>query len=192
VTYQSIDYVHPALDLVNSQHGRGPDLLDDRRWLEGYLNHWGYSPTELPNEREWKQLNDLRALMRRIVERADRGGTPARGDVSQLNDVIRAVPVSRVLEHTGARFELQLVPARRGWRWVRAEIAAALGELLAGDDAGRIKVCDNEECRFAFYDGSRNRSRRWCSHTTCGNRNKVQAFRARQRQARGARYSASR
>ena len=62
-----------------------------------------------------------------------------------------------------------------------SELAAEFVELLSRGELDRIKVCDNEDCRFAFYDGSRNRARRWCSHTTCGNRHKVKQFRARRR-----------
>jgi predicted RNA-binding Zn ribbon-like protein len=78
---------------------------------------------------------------------------------------------------------------------VLSELAFALSELLARGEVDRIKVCDNVDCRFAFYDASKNRSRRWCAHTTCGNRHKVKQFRARRRKAargEGNRYSASR
>jgi hypothetical protein len=43
----------------------------------------------------------------------------------------------------------------------------------------RLKLCDADTCRYAFYDGSRNRSGRWCDMAVCGNRAKTQAFRAR-------------
>ena len=33
----------------------------------------------------------------------------------------------------------------------------------------RLKVCPNDDCAWAFYDESRNRSRRWCSMNVCGN-----------------------
>ena len=43
----------------------------------------------------------------------------------------------------------------------------------------RLKVCLNDECRWAFYDHARNKSAKWCSMAVCGNRMKVRAFRAR-------------
>jgi predicted RNA-binding Zn ribbon-like protein len=42
-------------------------------------------------------------------------------------------------------------------------------------------VCAAEDCRWAFYDRSRNRSRTWCSMEECGNRAKARSYRARQR-----------
>ena len=43
----------------------------------------------------------------------------------------------------------------------------------------RLKLCDMHTCRYAFYDGSRNRSGRWCSMAICGNRAKTRAYRRR-------------
>jgi predicted RNA-binding Zn ribbon-like protein len=65
-------------------------------------------------------------------------------------------------------------------------IAAPLGRLLAivveAQAAGtwvRLKACLAEDCHWAFYDASRNRSRTWCSMRVCGNRAKARAYRAR-------------
>jgi predicted RNA-binding Zn ribbon-like protein len=67
-----------------------------------------------------------------------------------------------------------------------AGIAAPLGRLLAivmeAQAAGtwvRLKACPAEDCHWAFYDASRNRSRTWCSMQVCGNRAKARAYRAR-------------
>jgi predicted RNA-binding Zn ribbon-like protein len=45
----------------------------------------------------------------------------------------------------------------------------------------RLKVCGNSECRWVFYDRSRNRQGHWCEMAVCGNRLKNRAFRARRR-----------
>jgi predicted RNA-binding Zn ribbon-like protein len=45
----------------------------------------------------------------------------------------------------------------------------------------RLKVCGNSECRWVFYDRSRNRQGHWCEMALCGNRLKNRAFRARRR-----------
>ena len=40
-------------------------------------------------------------------------------------------------------------------------------------------MCGNSECRWAFYDRSRNQQGLWCEMAVCGNRLKNRAFRAR-------------
>ena len=68
-----------------------------------------------------------------------------------------------------------------------APVATAVARLLAAVDQARadgvwerLKVCARDECRWAYYDASRNRSGRWCSMTDCGNRVKMRrAYAAR-------------
>jgi predicted RNA-binding Zn ribbon-like protein len=43
----------------------------------------------------------------------------------------------------------------------------------------RLKVCRNEGCLWAFYDGSKNRSGSWCTMDVCGSRAKMRAYRQR-------------
>ena len=47
----------------------------------------------------------------------------------------------------------------------------------------RLKVCPADDCRWAFYDFSRNHSRTWCSMSSCGNRAKARSYRSRQPKA---------
>jgi predicted RNA-binding Zn ribbon-like protein len=42
-----------------------------------------------------------------------------------------------------------------------------------------MRVCPNPDCRWMFYDHSKNRSGRWCQMAECGNRAKVRAYRER-------------
>lgn len=44
----------------------------------------------------------------------------------------------------------------------------------------RVKLCNAETCRYAYYDRSRNGSRAWCSMEICGNRQKARSFRSKQ------------
>jgi predicted RNA-binding Zn ribbon-like protein len=49
---------------------------------------------------------------------------------------------------------------------------------------GRLKACEREVCRWAFYDRSMNRSGHWCSMSVCGQREKSRRA-YRRRRARG-------
>ncbi len=57
-------------------------------------------------------------------------------------------------------------------------VAVALAAMLDGSWQ-RLKACRN--CRWAFYDYSKNRSATWCSMQLCGNRTKTRAYRRRKR-----------
>jgi predicted RNA-binding Zn ribbon-like protein len=73
-----------------------------------------------------------------------------------------------------------LAPADTGPRAGLAAVLAAVAALARTGEWRRLKVCPADDCQWAFYDESRNRSRRWCSMEVCGNRAKLRAFRDRQ------------
>ncbi len=57
-------------------------------------------------------------------------------------------------------------------------LVAAVGAASEGTWR-RLKACRNEGCRWAFYDGSKNRSGSWCTMDVCGSRAKMRAYRRR-------------
>jgi len=95
----------------------------------------------------------------------------------------------RVLNQTSERASLSVRFTDEGWSVCACGVPGvrgAFGRLLAivadAQGAGtwqRLKVCAADDCAWAYYDVSRNRSRRWCSMDVCGNRAKVSAFRGR-------------
>jgi predicted RNA-binding Zn ribbon-like protein len=70
-----------------------------------------------------------------------------------------------------------------------ASLAADLLDLLAGPDIEKVKHCSHPYCTRLYIDLSRAQNRQWCGMSTCGNRAKVQAFRARQRAVSGSSQS---
>jgi predicted RNA-binding Zn ribbon-like protein len=65
-------------------------------------------------------------------------------------------------------------------------VAGAMGRLLAlvaaAQEEGtwpRLKACLADDCQWAFFDRSRNRSAVWCDMKVCGNRQKVRSYRER-------------
>ncbi|MGY8903699.1 MAG: CGNR zinc finger domain-containing protein [Burkholderiales bacterium] len=60
-------------------------------------------------------------------------------------------------------------------------VAQAIAELLAHGDFSLIRKCESPDCTLWFYDRTKSHKRRWCSMAVCGNRMKVAAFRARQK-----------
>ncbi|MFP2927453.1 CGNR zinc finger domain-containing protein [Pyxidicoccus sp. 3LG] len=67
--------------------------------------------------------------------------------------------------------------AEGGWKALGAVFAAVVTAQQDGRWE-RLKVCPAGDCQCAFYDTSKNRSGRWCSMRVCGNRMKLQRFRA--------------
>ncbi|HEY0534746.1 MAG TPA: CGNR zinc finger domain-containing protein [Actinoplanes sp.] len=86
-----------------------------------------------------------------------------------------------------AGFPLRLAPDPTGGLRLTATsgvpgldmIVETVAASVAGGGWNRLKLCSAADCRWAFYDTSRNGGGRWCSMEVCGNRNKTRAYRRR-------------
>src|SRR6476469_2828121 len=70
-------------------------------------------------------------------------------------------------------------PAAAGVRGALGHILAQVCAEMADGTWERMKACRADDCKFAFLDTAKNRSRAWCSMQSCGNRAKVAADRER-------------
>jgi hypothetical protein len=75
----------------------------------------------------------------------------------------------------------RLLPVGDGVDRALSGILVAVAAAGLDGSWGRLKAC--RQCRWAFYDRSKNRSGAWCAMRVCGNRTKNRSYRAR----RGAR-----
>ncbi|WP_037501763.1 CGNR zinc finger domain-containing protein [Solirubrobacter soli] len=104
----------------------------------------------------------------------------ARAFRERLRAVLSGEPVS-----LDATLTVRLEPA--GPRLEGSDaVSRVLAVIAASTSWDRVKVCSAEDCRWAFFDTSRNHSRTWCSMSDCGNRAKARAYRARQSPNAGA------
>lgn len=120
-----------------------------------------------------RAARDLReALRAALVAHDEHDATAADGAA------LATVPLHLTIRGDGS---VDLVAAGSGRSPVLGRLAAAIPAAMADGTWWRTKVCPRDDCLWAFYDRSRNRSRRWCSMEVCGNREKTRTFRERQR-----------
>ena len=92
---------------------------------------------------------------------------------SELNSSLARAPgLLRVIK-TSDRIEAEWSSAGEGLPQVFFAVLTSAAQLLASDRLGRIRECSAADCTWLFVDESRNRSRRWCDMTSCGNRMKA-------------------
>ena len=72
-------------------------------------------------------------------------------------------------------------PEAKGVDGAIGAMLAIVAASIADGTWDRLKACAADDCHWAFYDHTRNRSGRWCSMAVCGNRAKVERFRERAR-----------
>jgi predicted RNA-binding Zn ribbon-like protein len=74
-----------------------------------------------------------------------------------------------------------LVPEAGGVKGAFGRIVAIAFHAELDGRWEHLKECADEDCSSVFFDRSKNHSGRWCSMQSCGNRNKVRAWRERQK-----------
>ena len=93
-------------------------------------------------------------------------------------------------ELAAARARERVVAGEEGfeWEWDRPTpgldrmlwpVVRSAAELLTSAELGFARECQGEDCGWLFLDTSRNRTRRWCDMSDCGNLAKVRRFRRR-------------
>jgi predicted RNA-binding Zn ribbon-like protein len=146
--------------------------------LAAWLTAQGLLPGgEVLGEDDLREAIEVREALRELLEgNAGHGVRPAA--IRVLRDAGARAPVAvRFDPEDGA----SLAPVGGGLAAPLGRLFADIATATADGSWARLKVCRNDECRWAYYDASRNRSGRWCSMAGCGNRMKGRAYRERGR-----------
>lgn len=119
-------------------------------------------------ERALRLREALRSLML-----ANNNGPPAPDAAAVINKEIEACGVRPEVTPDGA-----------GLRWhtetgLRAAVLAGVVTAMADGTWSRMKACAADDCRYAFYDRTRNKSGRWCDVAGCGANARMRAYRRR-------------
>jgi predicted RNA-binding Zn ribbon-like protein len=162
-----------AVALVNSLEP--PASLETVAELTAFFEGWGYTGRHDRTQAELEAVQALRPRLRELLT-ADRDTA-----VRHVNDLLaehHAVP--RLVRHPPLDWHIHAVPddAPLAAR-VAVETAMAMIDVVREDELSRLGICADDDCQGLVLDLSRNRSKRFCS-VTCGNRNAVAAYRARQ------------
>lgn len=163
-----------AVTLVNS--AEPPDTLETVGELDGFLRQFGYTGR---HERTAAELTSVREVRPRLRELLTTERDAAVAVVNEMLAGAQALP--RLVRHDDYDWHLHAVDDDQPLvTRIIVETAMAMIDVIRTDEMSRLDVCADDDCLGIVLDLSRNRSRRFCS-TTCGNRNAVAAYRARNR-----------
>jgi predicted RNA-binding Zn ribbon-like protein len=116
------------------------------------------------------------AALREAVFRAflalAHGKQPSAQDIGLLDEAATEALQHRHIVRVSGGYEWQwdVEPMLERILW---SIAASAAELLTSPDLKKVRECEASDCYWLFLDNSRNRSRRWCTMSACGNREKA-------------------
>jgi predicted RNA-binding Zn ribbon-like protein len=174
----------PCLDFLGTLRFRGgteaEELLTNPQQLSDWARQAGLVDAAIDvTEDDLGSAIALREAAYRIVIARLEQRRPQVADVELLNERAAQPQLTPRLLRTGAT-------RREGTAaQLLATLAADLVDLLAGPGIDNVKRCAHAGCTRLYVDSSRGQNRHWCGMGTCGNKAKVQAFRARQRASAG-------
>ena len=177
------------IEFINSDWhdplGKAPDRdrLDDREWLRRLLERGKLPRVDVRSPEDLSGLRRLRTLLQTFVRTLVADGSLRPTELATLNRYLAARPVTSRLEMDDDAFRLRLTPTAKGLDGVLFSIAESFAVFLAEGDPTRLKLCENHDCRWVFYDTTRSRTRRWCADS-CGNLIKVREFRRKKKRSR--------
>ena len=184
---------HPALDFVNTLDERLSATPVER--LNSYAALTSFArqarlidpniasgllsgTTQVEGKRVLGETLAFRELLYRVLRKYASHGAPDASEIAALNKRLARARLHRRFslcpERISVTWDEPLAPDRLLW-----ELAAAVDDLLLQHKPGRFRKCAASDCGTLFLDVSKTGRRRWCSMVNCGNRNKVQRFRAR-------------
>ena len=135
------------------------------------------------DERALARVRRVRDALREVASAVAERRAAAPAALAEVNRALRAREIIQL--------EASDVGVRVGHRHVGDPIDDGLARLaepivreISGGRPERLRICDNETCRWLFYDDSPTGRRRWCDMATCGNRAKARRHRERQKAKR--------
>lgn len=152
----------PVVDGTRHDLWRADQELD--RWAR---EHGGRGGDE---ERLW--LRTARDALQALVS-----ATAVESGLSEILAGVRKVPQPSA---SGIEWRLEVPPERR----LAVELVLAWADV-SERMTGRLRPCENPECRLFLLDRSRANTARWCSMKACGNRLKARRYQARTRETPG-------
>ncbi len=184
-----------VLDLVNTVSGWGydpedwvPDVTSFLVWarmsgvLDGTEKNKAVRLAEsspAAAERVLASVKELRFALWNLVSFLQHRKPAKPGDLCLINEWMRRLGLAEQVAVKRGKIDFAINRDISVLELPALRVIAAARSLLRNPPARRIKTCPGETCGWKFLDRSKNRSRRWCDMTVCGNVAKARKYRAR-------------
>ncbi|MDX6361015.1 CGNR zinc finger domain-containing protein [Streptomyces sp. NPDC058274] len=181
ITHDTRCALDTVVDLVNTApEDDTADGLQDVPALTHFVRNHEMSDVGVLSEHDLAAVLEVRGRFAAIFAADD-----ARSAAAVINELVAAAGTTpRLTDHDGYDWHVHyFAPGASVADHLAADCGMALAFFVVAGEQDRLRRCEAPDCRRAFVDLSRNRSRRYCDSRTCGNRLHVAAYRARRKEA---------
>ncbi|MGW4551540.1 CGNR zinc finger domain-containing protein [Streptomyces violaceorubidus] len=184
ITHDTRCALDTVVDLVNTmpEDESAPDGLPDVAALQEFVTTHDISEVGVLTDLDLSAVRGIRGRFAAVFAASD-----ALTAAGLINDLVAAAGTTpRLTDHDGYDWHIHyFAPGASVADHLAADCGMALAFFVVAGEQERLRRCEAPDCRRAFVDLSRNRSRRYCDSRTCGNRLHVAAYRARRKEAAG-------
>ncbi len=183
----------PCLDFVNTLDWRGSDhpveFLHTYQDLVAWSLHAGTIATKeahITSQRSKKRPSKqtkimgkaikLRETIYRIFSSLSESKPAAAKDLAAFNKFLARTMKNSQIIRTNEGYNWDSRGEMAKLDWILNPLIRSAADLLVSDELKRVKKCGDPACGWLFLDTSRNKSRRWCDMSDCGNRAKASRF----------------
>ncbi|MET7598671.1 CGNR zinc finger domain-containing protein [Streptomyces sp. NPDC004082] len=181
ITHDTRCALDTVVDLVNTvPEDDAADRLPDVAALADFVRKHEISDVGVLSAQDLAAVQEVRARFTGIFAADD-----PRAAAALINELVAAAGTTpRLTDHDGYDWHVHyFAPGASVADHLAADCGMALAFFVVAGEQERLRRCEAPDCRRAFVDLSRNRSRRYCDSRTCGNRLHVAAYRARRKEA---------
>ena len=133
-------------------------------------------------ERPWlERVRLTRSALRALWDAEVEHRVPDAAAIGAVNAVLREAPRIEIVIGEGGCGVGHRHTADDPTGEALARLVEPFLASVAAGTTGRLRICANDDCRWAFEDTSRAGRRRWCDMTSCGNVAKARRYRARKK-----------
>jgi len=155
----------------------GADRLLDATEAQPWLRARGLlAPGHVPTPEELATIREVREALRAMTLHNAGGPAPTAAQIAPLRRVADAATARARLDERGT---VHVDPVGESLPDRLLVLLLVVSDAQRDGTWAHLKACANEDCRWAFYDRSRNHGGTWCDMASCGNKLKNREFRAR-------------
>jgi predicted RNA-binding Zn ribbon-like protein len=174
---EALELVRSFVNTLEIDGDERTEAVGDPGALAAWIREHAGVPVKRLGRDDHRRALELRESLRALLLTHNGVGVESR----ELEPLRRAGAEAKLAVRLDRAGDVELAPASDGLRAFEEKILLAIAEAQALGTWRRLKACRAEDCHWAFYDSSRNRSGAWCTMETCGNRAKTRRYRRRRK-----------
>ena len=172
-----------CLDFINSQwfnsHKTFEEPLKCAKWRDSFCKKWALPEIGVSDE----IINNLMALRHFLHGTAIEfvlNKSISSPKLKKLNEYMALSYDFTQIESCGQQLFLRTTSGKKNSDTILSKIAISFSEMVTGPSIDRIKICNNPDCDWIFYDESKSKTKKWCGNT-CSSLVRVRKFRAKEK-----------